>query len=235
MMPGQQQPGWPRQPPPSAPPRGGTMAFVVIAAIGAAGVGIFWGVLGLIGVLHENEPDTAPELVDVMMRQTGGDPDTLSLLANLQEWARFLPFALFLAGAVLLLAKKVAGVLVVGLAALLAVAPLVLNLVYLNYWGFTGVGVDGVQVTALLLGVVVAVLAVLPPTIGTLRGTPPQQGYGQPGTGYGPPAPGYGPPPPGYGPPQGQAPPPGYGPPSGYGPPPTGQGPPPQGYRPPHQ
>lgn len=210
------------------------MAFVVIAAIGAAGVGIFWGVLGLIGVLHENEPDTAPELVDVMMRQTGGDPDTLSLLANLQEWTRFLPFAVFLAGAVLLLARKVAGVLVVGLAALLAVAPLVLNVVYLNYWGFTGVGVDGVQVTALLLGVVVAILAVLPPTIGALRGTPPQQGYGQPGfaqpgTGYGPPAPGYGPPQPGYGPPQGQGPPP------GYGPGPTGQGPPPQGYGPPRQ
>ncbi|PRY43602.1 hypothetical protein CLV43_103349 [Umezawaea tangerina] len=233
-MPGQQQPGWPQQPPP-APPRGGNTAFVVIAAVGAAGVGIFWGVLGLIGLLHENEPDTAPELVDVMMRQTGGDPGTLSLLANLQEWARFLPFAAFLAGAVLLLSKKVAGVLVVGLAALLGVAPLVLNVVYLNYWGFTGVGVDGVQVTALVLGVAVAILAVLPPVMGALRGTPQQPGPARPGTGYGPPAPGYGPPQPGYGPPQGQGPPPGYGPPAGYGPPPTGQGPPQQGYGPPRQ
>lgn len=200
------------------------MVFVVIAAVGAAGVALFWGVLGLISVLHANEYDTNPALVDVMVKQTGGDRDTLVLLGQAAEWSQFLPVLLFGFAAVLLVARKMAGVLVIWLGALLAVAPTVLKIVYLKYWGFTGVGVDGTQVTAVVLGVIAALLTVLPPAIGALR-TParPQQAYGQPPHGQGPPQPGYGSPQ-GYGPPQG----PGHGqPPTGYGPPAPGYGPPP--------
>ncbi len=200
----------------------------MVAALAAAGVALFWASLGLISVLHANEHDTNPELADVLMRQTGHDPDTLSLLGNAAEWSQFPPVLLFGFAAVLLVARKVAGVLVAWLAALAAVAPTVLKMVYLNYFGLTGVGVDGTQVTAVVLGVIAALLTVLPPVMGALRGTPPPAG--PPRQGYGPPQPGYGPPQ-GYGPPEGQP-----GPPQGqpgYGPPPTGYGPPVPGYGPP--
>jgi len=216
------------------------MVFVVVAAAAAAGVALFWAVLGLISVLHADEFETNPDLVAVQMKQTGGSADTLALLGRTAEWSQFLPVLLFGFAAVLLVARKTAGVLVSWLGALLAVAPTVLKIVYLNYFGFTGVGVDGTQVFAVVLGVVAALLSVLPPSIAALRagkppqgpppgygppqGFGPQQGYGQPSQqgfgqqqGYGSPQQGYGPPPQGHGPPQ-----------TGYGPPAPGYGPPPR-------
>jgi hypothetical protein len=217
-MPGQQQP------PPGygPPPRGGNPAFVVVAAIAAAGVAFFWGALGAISVLNDDEVDTNPQLVDVQMKATGGDRDTLALLSTVSEWSQFLPALLFGSAAALLLARKVAGVPVIWAGALLAIAPMVLEIVYKNYFGFTGVGVDGTQVTAVVLGVIAALLTVLPPAMGALRTTPRPA----PGQGYGPP----GPQQPGYGPPQGQQGPgqPGHGQ-QGFGQGQPGQGPSQQG------
>lgn len=209
------------------------MAFVVIGAVAAAGVALLWAVLGLISVLHADEVDTNPQLVDVQMKATGGDPDTLALLSTAAEWTQFLPVLLFGFAAVLLVARKVAAVPLIWAGALLAVAPLVLEIVYKNYFGFTGVSVDGSQLTAVVLGVLASLLTVLPPAMGALRGAPRPAGA----PGYGPP----GPQQPGYGPPQGYGqqgqgawgPPQGPGQQQGPGQPPTGHGPPAPGYGPP--
>jgi hypothetical protein len=200
----------------------------VITAVAAAGVALFWAVLGLISVLNVDEVDSNPELVARLMAANGRSADTLSLLSTVSELSQFLPVVVLGFGAVLLVARKLAGAVAIGAGALLAVVPLVLEIVYKNYFGFTGVSADGAQVFAVVLGVVVAVLAFLPPVTRALRAPTPSN---QPPPGYDAQRPGYGPlqghggyggPQQGYGaPPQGQGPPP------GYGAPPQGQGPPP--------
>lgn len=196
--------------------------MVVIVAVAAAGVGAFWGFMGVLRLLESDPVAGYPELVELMVKRTGHDPETLSLLYNVALVTHFLPFLLFVLGAVLLIARKMAGLVAIGLAVVLSIAPIVMGQVISNYWGLTGTDFNDSHVTAVVLGVIVAIIAVLPPVTRALRAAPVAAGFGGPPQGYGPPQPGFGPPPPGHGPPQ-----------PGHGPPPTGYGPPPPGYGPP--
>lgn len=235
--------------------------MVVIVAVAAAGVAAFWAFMGVLSLLGKDSVWDYPELVEVMVKRTGHDPDTLSLLSNIAHWTQFLPFLLFGFGTVLLIARKKAALVLIGLAAVSPAVPMVMREVVSDYWGYTGSNLYDEHVWAAVLGVIVAVLAVLPPVTRALGTAPAGPRPGGP-PGYGPPQPGFGPPPaaqPGFGqqgfgaqpgqppfnqpqhgqgqplpgqPPFGQQP--GQGqPPPGYGPPPTGYGPPPPGYGPP--
>ncbi|MFD5831121.1 hypothetical protein [Lentzea sp. NPDC060358] len=222
MMPGAQNQGWhqnqPQQQwgPPPTQPRGGSFGMAVAVAAGAVGVAVFWVVLGLKGLLGRRLHEVDPEGTAARLAKTGGNGDLLVPLGVAGNVLDLLTAVALIAGALLIVLRKVPGAFVVAGSAVLALLALACRIVYYLQLDWS---TPTEPYIAAALTVVVGVLAILPPVTKALQpAAQAQTGYPQ---GVHPPTGGQQFPPQQY--PQ-QQPPPGYGPPQG--PPPPGYGPP---------
>ncbi|MEV6243129.1 hypothetical protein [Lentzea sp. NPDC051838] len=220
MMPNQ---GWqqnqpPQQqwgPPPPQQPRGGSFVMAIIVAVAAAGVAVYWAILGYIAIAIGAPHKREPELIASLLVEKGGNGSLLAPLSIAELVLKLLTAVVLLVGALLIILRKVPGAFLVAGAVLLAVLSAGCRFVYYNQIGWSGTS-DTYIATVLTL--IVGVLAILPPVTKALKPAAQQQ-FGHPQGGQFPPQQQF---------PQQQFPP--QGPPPGYGPP---QGPPPPGYGPP--
>ncbi|MFD9699147.1 hypothetical protein [Lentzea sp. NPDC059081] len=209
MMPGAQNQGWhqnqPQQQwgPPPQPPRGGSFAMAVVVAVGAAGVAVFWVVLGLKGLLGKRLHDVDPEGTAARLAKTGGNGDLLVPLSVAGNVLDLLAAVALVVGALLIVLRKKPGSFIVAGSVVLAVLAVACRIVYYMQLDWS---TPSEPYIAAALTLVVGVLAILPPVTGALRPAVPQSGHPQqqfppqqPPPGYGPPQ---GPPPHGYGPPR---------------------------------
>lgn len=184
--------------------------MAVAVAAGAAGLAVFWAILGVKGLLGGTPEDVDPEGTAARLAKTGGNGALLVPLNIGGHVLDLLVVVALLAGALLIVLRKMPGAFLVAGAVVLGLLAAACRFVYYLQLDWSAPTEPYIAaVLTLLLGVP----AILPPVTNALRpaGPPaphqqfPQQQFPQQ------PPPGYGPPP-GHGPPQGP-PPPGYGPP----------------------
>ncbi|SDF67064.1 hypothetical protein SAMN05216553_102590 [Lentzea fradiae] len=217
-MPGSQNQGWHQNQPPQQqwgppPPRGrGILGLAIAVAAGAAGLAVFWGILGIKGVIGKHWVDIDPEGTARRLAMTGGSGALLTPLSIGGIVFDLLTMVVLIAGALLIVLRKLPGAFLVAGSAVLGVLAAACRFVYYVQLDWSAPSEPYVAAT---LTLILGVLAILPPVTDALRPTAAPHPGGQPQFPQQPPPPGYGPPqgpPPGYGPPQGP-PPPGYGPP----------------------
>ncbi|WP_146231331.1 hypothetical protein [Lentzea atacamensis] len=215
MMPNQ---GWqqnqPQQQwgPPPPQPRGGSFAMAVVVAVGAFGVAIYWAILGVMRLIIKRPHQSEPEVVALLLQETGGNGDLLAPLSIADTVLKLLAAVVLVFGALLVVLRKMPGAFLIAGAVLVGLLAAGCHFFYYQQIGWSGTSDTYI---AAVLTLIVGVVAILPPVTNALKPAAGPQG-GQPQFPHQPPPPGYGPPqgtpPPGYGPPQGP-PPPGYGPP----------------------
>jgi hypothetical protein len=190
------------------------MAIIVAAC--AVGLAVFWGVLGVKGLIGERFHEVDPEGIVRRLQQTGGNGALLGPLSIVNPVLDLLTTLLLVGGAVLIVLRKVPGAFLVAGAVVVGILAAAGRYVY--YSVVLGWSAPSEPYIAAVLTLIVGVLAILPPVTNALKPTAQPQ-FGHPQSGQFPPQQQF---------PQQQFPP--QGPPPGYGPP---QGPPPPGYGPP--